>query len=181
MTRWPVSGSIQLVGGSAGAREWPSSWPSPPVESAGAGGLLHRLARRSLRPRKLAGDVADNFLARPFEFETNPQREYVIYPEVCAWYGSLTVARLCHDDDRSARLVKKFQVADQYRSPAAFPGMNHVDFRVFGIVPLEIYTWRPGTGRASNSGRRFADRQWAEATARRHHQRGRATGLMTCT
>ncbi|HKI68401.1 MAG TPA: glycosyl hydrolase, partial [Verrucomicrobiae bacterium] len=45
-------------------------------------------------PQEIGKRVAENFLARKFDFQTNPRREYVIYPEACAWYGSLTVAQL---------------------------------------------------------------------------------------
>src|ERR671932_908309 len=59
-------------------------------------------------PREVGRRVAENFAARRFEFETNAQRKYVIYPEVCAWYGSLTVARQTKDRDLEKRLVQKF-------------------------------------------------------------------------
>jgi rhamnogalacturonyl hydrolase YesR len=113
-------------------------------------------------PQEIGRRVAENYLARPFEFENNPQREYVIYPEVCSWYGSLTVARLCHDDDRSARLIKKFQTLTNTEA-SRISWNAHVDYRVFGIVPLEIYletTNRP----CLELGRRFADQQWEKTT-----------------
>ena len=50
-------------------------------------------------PAEVGKRVAENFVVRKFDFETNPQRKYVIYPEVCAWYGSLTVAKLIKDQD----------------------------------------------------------------------------------
>jgi hypothetical protein len=34
-----------------------------------------------------------------------------VYPEVCAWYGSLTLAQLTGDQDLQARLVKKVRSA----------------------------------------------------------------------
>ena len=46
-------------------------------------------------PREVGKRVAENFAARPFERPTR----YVIYPEVCAWYGSLTLAQLTGDTD----------------------------------------------------------------------------------
>ena len=41
-------------------------------------------------PAGVGRRVAENFAARPFERPAG----FVIYPEVCAWYGSLTVANL---------------------------------------------------------------------------------------
>ena len=49
-------------------------------------------------PKEVGKRVAENFVARKLEFETG-KRKYVIYPEVCAWYGSLTVAQLTRDQD----------------------------------------------------------------------------------
>src|SRR5438045_2334038 len=91
-------------------------------------------------PQEVGQRVAENFAARRFEFETNPtNRKYVIYPEVCAWYGALTFAQLTHDQDLSARLIRKF---DPLLTPAGATRISpdaHVDFRVFGVVPLELY------------------------------------------
>src|SRR5215217_6720499 len=66
-------------------------------------------------PKEVGKRVAENWVARDFEFEqmvtTNgvqkPRRQFVIYPEVCAWYGALTVARLTKDRDLTARLVRE--------------------------------------------------------------------------
>ena len=44
-------------------------------------------------PQEIGRRVAENFVARKLEVEDG-KRKYVIYPEVCAWYGSLTVAQL---------------------------------------------------------------------------------------
>ena len=37
-------------------------------------------------PQVVGKRVAENFVARQFEWAQG-KREYVIYPEVCAWYG----------------------------------------------------------------------------------------------
>lgn len=114
-------------------------------------------------PKEIARRLTDNFLARKFEFETDPQhRQYVIYPEVCAWYGSLEVAQLCRDDDTTARLVKKFDSLTNTQASRISP-QAHVDYRVFGIVPLEIYL-QTKDRKALALGRSFADRQWEKPT-----------------
>src|SRR5215212_1723962 len=64
-------------------------------------------------PREVGKRVAENWVARSFEFEQmvttdgvpKARRQFVIYPEICAWYGALTVARLTKDRDLTARLV----------------------------------------------------------------------------
>jgi unsaturated rhamnogalacturonyl hydrolase len=108
-------------------------------------------------PKKIGRRVAENFSARKFDFETNPKREFVIYPEVCAWYGSLTVAQLTHDNALKRELIQKFDwlLAQTNRiSPAA-----HVDYHVFGVVPLEIYI-QTKDPKYLELGKSFADKQW---------------------
>src|SRR2546430_17016502 len=58
-------------------------------------------------PTEIGKRVAENFVARKLEVEQG-KRQYVIYPEVCAWYGSLTVAQLTNDRDLKTRLIQKF-------------------------------------------------------------------------
>ena len=53
-------------------------------------------------PKEVGKRLAENWAARTFEFEqinpaTNkPRRQFVIYPEICTWYGSLQVAKSTH-------------------------------------------------------------------------------------
>jgi unsaturated rhamnogalacturonyl hydrolase len=110
-------------------------------------------------PAEVGRRVADNWVARKFDFETNPRRKYVIYPEVITWYGALTVADLTKDAALGQRLVRKF---DTLRTPTGKEKIGpdaHVDYRVFGAVPLEIYR-RTGARALLDLGRGFADRQW---------------------
>lgn len=112
-------------------------------------------------PREVGKRVAENFVVRPFEYAEG-KREYVIYPEVCAWYGSLTVAKLTKDNDLKARLIQKFdplftQDANRISQEA------HVDFRVFGTLPLEIYM-QTKDHRFRDIGIGLADKQWAKTT-----------------
>ncbi|HEX8503662.1 MAG TPA: glycoside hydrolase family 88 protein [Pyrinomonadaceae bacterium] len=122
-------------------------------------------------PAEVGKRVAENWAARTFEFEQmvksggveKPRRQFVIYPEVCAWYGSLTVARLTKDRDLTARLYARF---DRFLTPegdAHVSRQAHVDYSVFGAVPLEIYI-QTKDRRHLDLGRGFADRQWAKTT-----------------
>jgi unsaturated rhamnogalacturonyl hydrolase len=114
-------------------------------------------------PAEIGKKLATNYVARKFEFETMPgKRQYVIYPEVCAWYGSLTVAQLTHDNDLTTRLVNKFTALTNTMASRISPEA-HVDFRVFGVVPLEIYL-QTRDKNCLEFGRSFADRQWEKTT-----------------
>lgn len=123
-------------------------------------------------PKEVGKRVAENWVARSFEYEQmvtaadgkqRPRRQYVIYPEICAWYGSLTVARLTKDKDLTTRLVREF---DRFLTPEGDKHVSrqaHVDYSVFGTVPLEIYT-QTKDRRYLDFGRGFADRQWDKTT-----------------
>src|SRR5215471_1060258 len=66
------------------------------------------------------------------------------YAEASTWYGALTTAQLIGDAALRERLIKRFDPilaagsTPTGRSPI-IPSRAHVDDRVFGIVPLEIY------------------------------------------
>jgi unsaturated rhamnogalacturonyl hydrolase len=116
-------------------------------------------------PAEVGKRVAENFLPRQFRYETNPEKARlgVIYPEVIAWYGSLTVAHLTGDTNLQARLIQKFA---PFLTEAGQKHINqsaHVDYRVLGIVPLEIYL-QTKDERCLQLGLRFADAQWAKTT-----------------
>jgi rhamnogalacturonyl hydrolase YesR len=110
-------------------------------------------------PAEVGRRVAENFVVRPFQRPTR----YIIYPEVCTWYGALTVADLTRNVDLQRRLVSKF---DPLLTPEGAKNISpdaHVDYRVFGAVPLEIYL-QTKDARFLDLGRSFADRQWATTT-----------------
>ena len=145
----PASGSPPASGsasGSAAARRGAdhfSDWP------AGAS------------PQEVGRRVAENWAARKFDFEVSPRRAYVIYPEVVTWYGALTVAGLTRDTALQGRLTRKF---DYLRTPEGGRRIGpdaHVDYRVFGAVPLELAMQRRDTV-LRTLGVSFADRQWEQ-------------------
>ncbi len=113
-------------------------------------------------PREIGKRVAENFAARKLDFETNPRRQYVIYPEACAWYGSLTVARLTGDTNLEQRLIAKFEPLLTSPTNRISPSA-HVDYRVFGIVPLQIYLLTKDA-KYLELGQGLADKQWEKTT-----------------
>lgn len=115
-------------------------------------------------PAEVGQRVSENFLARKFDFETNPRRKVVIYPEICAWYGALNVAKLSGETNLQGRLIQHF---DQFLTPAGAQRIStnaHVDYRVFSAVPLEIYLQNKDA-RCLAIGQGLADAQWATPTA----------------
>jgi unsaturated rhamnogalacturonyl hydrolase len=113
-------------------------------------------------PEEIGKRVAENFAARKFDFETNPGRQYVIYPEVCAWYGSLTVAELTKDRDLRTRLIQKFNLLEA-AGTTRISQDAHVDYRVFGVIPLEIYMLTKDK-KYLEIGQSLADKQWENPT-----------------
>src|SRR6266481_6095327 len=85
-------------------------------------------------PAEVGKRVAEHFVTSP---HADPQ--HIVYQEVCTWYGALTFAQLSGDKDLSAKLIQRF---DPLMTPAGarLIGQDrHVDFTVFGTVPLEMY------------------------------------------
>ena len=124
----------------------------------GARGPLRELGCRDLAV-EIGKRLAENFVARPFERPTG----FIIYPEVCAWYGSLQVANLTKDKALQAKLIAKFDPLWTPEGAAHISQQAHVDFRVFGVVPLEIYL-QTKEQRYLDLGRSLADKQWDTPT-----------------
>jgi len=113
-------------------------------------------------PKEIGKRLAENFVKRDFEFQSG-KHQFVIYPEACAWYGSLNVAREIADRDLSTRLVQKF---DRFLTPEGAKNISpqaHVDYRVFAIVPLEIFK-QTKDPRYLEIGQGLADKQWENTT-----------------
>jgi rhamnogalacturonyl hydrolase YesR len=114
-------------------------------------------------PATVGRRIANNIVARDFDFTINPKHRWIIYPEVCAWYGALQVARLTKDQALERQLIGKF---DQFLTPEGANRLSpraHVDYRITGVVPLEIYLLNHEQ-RYLNLGRDYADKQWETTT-----------------
>jgi unsaturated rhamnogalacturonyl hydrolase len=105
-------------------------------------------------PAEVGKRVAEHFVISP-----HADPKHIVYQEVCTWYGALTFAQLFGDKGLSAKLIQRF---DPLMTPAG-TGLigkdRHVDFTVFGTVPLEIYQ-QTKDPKYLELGRSFADRQW---------------------
>ena len=129
-------------------------------------------------PAEVGKRVAEKFLARKLEAEEG-KRKFVIYPEVCAWYGSLTVAQLTKDADLKAKLIAKFEPLMTPEGAKMISQDAHVDYRV-----LVLCRWN-STCRPKNRDTSI----WAKASLTSNGTRPRPTGLrprrvtgsMTCS
>jgi len=114
-------------------------------------------------PAEVGRRVAENYAARPFEWQTNPKRKYVIYPEICGWYGALEVAKLTGNAELQQRLVKKYDILLAPGSEGKISQQGHVDYRIFGAAPLEIYLLTKDKV-FLDRGLPYADAQWETTT-----------------
>lgn len=88
----------------------------------------------------------------------------IIYPEVCAWYGALEVARVTGNKDLLAKLQERFEPLFTTEQALLPPRGNHVDFSMFGSLPLELYLLTRDK-RYLDLGLSYADAQWAKPDA----------------
>ena len=109
-------------------------------------------------PAEVGKRVAEHFVVSPHQ---DPRR--IIYPEVCTWYGALTFAQLAGDKDLSARLVKRFDPLMTPAESGLIVNERHVDFSVFGVVPLELAI-ETKEQKYLDMGKAIADRQWSDPT-----------------
>ncbi len=104
-------------------------------------------------PEEVGKRVAENFV--PDSLGTTE----IHYAQAATWYGALTFAELTDDQDLQDRLIARFDPFFTEEGAALIPSRAHVDDRVFGIVPLEIYLLN-GDERYLDMGKGLADAQW---------------------
>ena len=110
------------------------------------------------RPEDIGRRVAENYLARPFGFEIG-RTPFVVYQEAVTWYGALDFAAATRNDVLEQRLIRKFDPLLTPEGAKRISAENHVDFDVFGAVPLTIYRLTKNQ-RYLDVGLRLADREW---------------------
>ena len=109
-------------------------------------------------PEEIGRRVSANFLPRPHQpLGKNP---VVHYAEVCTWYGALTFASLSHDSTLQTKLIERFEPLFR-EDKSLIPTPQHVDWTVFGAVPLEIYIQNRDL-RCLALGEWMAQKQWSE-------------------
>ena len=117
------------------------------------------------RPEVVAKRLAEHFLECPadnYKPKGYKYRNYggklVEYPLVSLWVNALANARLAGDADLEKRLVEHFEPFLGEKKAKQSPD-NHVDYSVFGALPLQIAILN-GDARCSELGLKYADTQW---------------------
>ena len=120
-------------------------------------------------PGEIGRRVTANFMPRPHMMLGKDP--VIHYAEVCTWYGALVFADLEKDTGLQARLAQRFEpLLGTDRN--LIPTPQHVDWTVFGSVPLEIYR-QNGDIRCLALGEWMALRQWGEPYGTRIEPRAR--------
>jgi unsaturated rhamnogalacturonyl hydrolase len=110
-------------------------------------------------PQEIGKRVAERFVATPHtNFNRTTPPKVITYPETCTWYGALTFAKMTNDQALRDQLAKRFEPLFGSRD-TLIPKPDHVDYSVFGSVPLELYM-QTGEQRYLDLGKRIADKQW---------------------
>lgn len=110
-------------------------------------------------PKEIGTRIADRFVTTPHSNFNRPGPPKVItYPETCTWYGALTFAKETKDAKLLGKLKDRFEPLFGVESKM-IPVPDHVDYTVFGSVPLELYM-QTKDKRYLDLGISIADKQW---------------------
>ncbi|AOM77826.1 glycoside hydrolase family 88/105 protein [Pedobacter steynii] len=110
-------------------------------------------------PKEIGTRVADHFVVTPHTNFGRPTPPKVItYPESCAWYGALTFAKASGNKKLTQRLAERFEPLFGEESKMV-PIPDHVDYCVFGSVPLELYL-QTKDKKYLDLGISIAEKQW---------------------
>lgn len=85
-------------------------------------------------------------------------KPHIPYFEVCAWYGALSFAQETQNDTLLAKLRQRFEPLWTTDS-ALLPVADHVDYSVFGAIPLKLYL-QTNENKFADLGKKYADMQW---------------------
>jgi len=112
-------------------------------------------------PTEIGTIVAQRFVDSPHQnFGRAGKPDRITYPEVCAWYGALTFAKVTSNMELRQQLVQRFEplfgVEKKY-----VPQPDHVDHVVFSALPFELYI-QTKDQRYLALAQPMADAQWAE-------------------
>jgi unsaturated rhamnogalacturonyl hydrolase len=105
-------------------------------------------------PEEVGKRVAEHFVTNPHASPDN-----IVYQEVCTWYGALTFAQLSGDKALTTELIQRFDPLMSPPGSVLVSDKRHVDFSMFGSLPLEIYIETKDT-KYLTLGKSFADAEW---------------------
>lgn len=110
-------------------------------------------------PKEIGERVTNRFIATPhFNYGRETPPKVITYPEVCTWYGALTFAKQSSNKKMREQLTQRFESFFGLEK-SMLPTPDHVDFSVFGAVPLELAI-QTKDQKYLQMGLRFADAQW---------------------
>ena len=87
-------------------------------------------------PRAVGEKVAQNLLPRTIYVNANG---YIVYPEICTAFGALRFADAAGDQALEQKLIDRYAVIVTPEGDKMISPERHVDFHVFGVLPMEIY------------------------------------------
>jgi rhamnogalacturonyl hydrolase YesR len=116
-------------------------------------------------PEEIGKRVASSFLLSPHGFYSADAKPHIPYFEVCNWYGALTFARLTDDTTLSSQLLNRFKPLLE-KDSALLPVPDHVDYSVFGALPLEFHLQKKDPA-FLELGIHYADKQWSSPSGPR--------------
>lgn len=117
-------------------------------------------------PAEIGKKIASRFISTPHTNFNRPTPPKVItYPETCTWYGALTFAKVTGNKALTRQLADRFEPLLGSRD-SLIPVPDHVDYTVFGSVPLELYM-QTKEERYLKIGKMFADKQWGPPEGKR--------------
>ena len=110
-------------------------------------------------PSEIGIRIANHFVATPHTNFNRPGPPTVItYPETCTWYGALTFAKESKNKALTNKLAARFEPLFGEEAKM-IPVPDHVDYSVFGSVPLELYL-QTKDKKYLDLGKSIADKQW---------------------
>ena len=137
------------------AQQRPSRAEATPAQNAG-GNASFDAWPKGYDPVEIGTAIAVHFNSSP---HLRPTR--ILYPEVCCWYGALEIARITGNTQLLANLQARFEPLFTTEGALLPPRGQHVDFSMFGSLPLELYMLTKDK-RYLDLGLSYADAQWTK-------------------
>ncbi|MGC4101879.1 glycoside hydrolase family 88/105 protein [Ferruginibacter sp.] len=110
-------------------------------------------------PQEIGMKLAQTFINAPHGVYNAPgTKPHIPYFEVCNWYGALTFAALTNNKALRKKLVERY-LPLMDKDSALLPVPDHVDYTVFGALPLELFL-QTKDSTYFVTGRYYADKQW---------------------
>ena len=112
-----------------------------------------------ISPQKTGLRVAEHFFASSHGVYNAPgTKPHIPDFEVCARYGALGFAQLTRNVNLLTKFIERFSPLFD-KDSALLPVPDHVDYTVFGTIPLEIFLQTKET-KYYELGKMYADKQW---------------------